>query len=172
MAAADANSHCNLIYLPDDALAAVAGHLTRAELLLLGRLVLQQGSKKAAAGAAGTACSAQANSNALAPSCKLQQGLRAAAASAVLSHITACTVKLPHSSSLGRLAALRNLQKLTLLVQQSSNTDDSTYTAAAVASLAQLPALKSLKTVRPQPLSYLPLTVDLAASIGSCSSSR
>jgi hypothetical protein len=167
MAAANAGSHCSLIVLHNDALEAVAAHLTRAEQLLLGRLVLQHGSEEAAADAAGAACSAQDNCDAPAPSCKLLRTMRAAAASAVLSHITACTVKLPHSSSLGRLAALPNLQKLTLLVQQSSSTDDCRCTAAAVASLVQLPALRSLKIVRPQPLSYLPLTVDLAAAIGS-----
>jgi hypothetical protein len=164
MAAANAGSHCSLISLPNDALAAVAGHLTRAEQLLLGRLVLQHGSEEAAADAAGAACSAQDNCDRREPSCKLLRTLRAAAASAVQSHITACTVKLPHSSSLGRLAALPNLQKLTLLVQQSSSVDKNKCTAAAVASLAQL---RSLKIVRPQPFTYLPSTVDLAAAIDS-----
>jgi hypothetical protein len=167
IAAADAESHCRLINLPDDALSAIARHISLAEQLLLGRLVLQQGSKEAAADAAGTASATDAKRAAQAPTCKLLRGLRAAAASAVLSHIKACTVKLPHSSCLARLAELPNLQKITLLVKQSSSSDDSRYAAAAVASLAQLPALKSLKLVRPQLLSHLPLTVDLAAAIGS-----
>jgi hypothetical protein len=62
---------------------------------------------------------------------------------------------------------LPNLQKLTLIVQDNSSTQDLHCTAAAVASLAQLPALKSLQLVRPQPLSHLPFTVNLASAVGS-----
>uniref|UniRef100_A0A383VDL2 F-box domain-containing protein n=1 Tax=Tetradesmus obliquus TaxID=3088 RepID=A0A383VDL2_TETOB len=167
MAASHAVSRSPLITLPDDVLAAISRQLTTSDQLLLGRLVLQQGSKAAATDTTSTVPAVEPVSAIPAASCKLLRGLRAAAASAVLSHITACTVKLPHSSSLDSLALLPNLQKLTLLVQQDSSTQNMCGTAAAVSSLAQLPALKSLKIVRPQPLSHLPFTVSLASAIGS-----
>jgi hypothetical protein len=166
MGASPNASHCPLTALPNDILAAIAGQLSVSEQLQLGRLVLQQGSKAVGEETASSEPAVEPSSAKQAASCKLPQGLRAAAASAVLSHITACTVKLPHSSTLDLLAALPNLQKITLLVQQGSS-HDARDTAAAVASLAQLPALTSLKIVRPQPLSHLPFTVELATAIGS-----